>query len=244
MSAGTSTPRRRVRKAAAPDAAAPPRLLDPLGDQRFVLENVSWEEYLAIHNAIAKSAGLKTVYCDGRLTLLTESRKHGWSGERLGQLVIELARGHKMKWEDVGTATFRRRAKKGGVEGDKTFYFGENAAKLKGSKNIDLNSQPPPDLAIEIEVTNSADEAMIVWGRLCVPEVWCLDPIAMECSFWARQRDGTYDEIDQSLAFPMLKPEDVIEQLRLADELGADEWFDGLGRWIRKVILPRKRKGG
>jgi len=237
-------PRRAARKAAAPDAAAPPLLLDALGDQRIVIPNLSWEEYVAISDAIIERPNIRTFYCERRLTLLTESRKHGWYSERLGDFVKVLAQGLKMIWEDAGSATFRRRAKRGGVEGDKTFYFGENAAKMKGARDIDLNIQPPPDLAIEVEVSLSADDAVITWGRLGVTEVWRFDPIAMECSFWSRRMDGTYTEIDRSLAFPMLTPADVIEQMRLADELGAGEWHSRLGRWVRRVIVLRKRKGG
>ena len=174
---------------------------------------------------------------------MTESRKHGWYAERLGHFVAELARGLKMSWELAGSATFRRRAKKGGVEGDKTFYFGEHAVRMKGPRDIDLNVQPPPDLAIEVEVSHSAEDAVLVWGRLGVAEVWRFDPIAMECSFWSRRADGTYDRIERSLAFPMLTPEDVVEQMRLADNLGMGEWYSRLGRWVRKVIVPRKRKG-
>ena len=114
---------------------------------------------------------------------------------------------------------------------------------MRGSQDIDLNVQPPPDLAIEVEVSHSADDAVITWGRLGVAEVWRFDPIAMDCSFWSRRSDGTYDRIERSLAFPMLTPEDVVEQMRLADNLGAGEWYSGLGRWVRKVIIPRKRKG-
>ncbi len=71
----------------------------------------------------------------------------------------------------------------GGVEGDKTFYFGEHARTMKGPKDIDLDVQPPPDLAIEVEVTHSADDAVIGWGRLGVPEVWRFDPIALRMLF-------------------------------------------------------------
>lgn len=201
-----STTRRPARKVAAPDAAAAPLLVDPLGDQRIVLEDLTWEEYVAISDTIVERPNIRTFYCDGRLTVLTESRKHGWYGERLGELVKELARVLKIRREDAGTATFRRRLKKGGVEGDKTFYFGEHAARMKGAKDIDLNVQPPPDLAIEVEVSHSADDAVIVWGRLCVPEVWRFDAIAMECSFWSRQRDGSYARLDRSLAFPLRSP--------------------------------------
>ncbi len=237
-------PRRVRRKAATPDAAAAPLLLDALGDQRIVIPNLGWEEYVAINDAIVERPNIRMFYCDGRLTLLTESRKHGWYGERLGQLVAELARVLKVPIEDAASATFRRRAKRRGVEGDKTFYFRENATKMKGSKDIDLDVQPPPDLAIEVEVSHSADDAVIAWGGLGVSEVWRFDPIAMECTFWSRRADGTYDCIKRSLAFPMLTPDDVVEQMRLADELGSGEWYARLGRWVRKVIVPRKRKGG
>jgi Uma2 family endonuclease len=241
---GTTTIRRPRRKVAAPAAAAPPVVVDALGDQRFFLTDVSWESYVAINDAIVERPGLRMYYCDGRLTLLTQSRKHSWHAERLGELVIELARVLKVPREDAGSATFRRRAKKGGVEGDKTYYFRENAAKMKGSKDIDLNVQPPPDLAIEVEVSHSAEDAVIVWGRLGVAEVWRFDPIAMACTFWSRRVDGTYDRIERSLAFPMLTPGDVVEQMRLADESGSGEWYARLGGWVRRVIVPRKRKGG
>jgi Uma2 family endonuclease len=240
----TLTPRRSRQRVAASTAATAPLLLDALGDQRIVIPDLSWEQYVAINDAVVERPSIKMVYCDGRLTLLTQSRKHSWHSERLGELVIELARVLKVPREDAGSATFRRRAKKGGIEGDKTFYFRENATKMKGSKDIDLNVQPPPDLAIEVEVSHSADDAVLVWGRLGVAEVWRFDPIAMECSFWSRRSDGTYSRIEQSLAFPMLTTADVVEQMRLADQLGSGEWYAGVERWIRKVILPRKRKGG
>jgi Uma2 family endonuclease len=115
---------------------------------------------------------------------------------------------------------------------------------MKGSRDIDLNVQPPPDLAIEVEVSHSAEDAVITWGRLGVAEVWRFDPIVMECSFWSRRVDGTYERIERSLAFPMLSPDDVVAQMRLADELGFGEWHSRLVRWVRRVIVPRKRKGG
>jgi Uma2 family endonuclease len=104
--------------------------------------------------------------------------------------------------------------------------------------------QPPPDLALEIEVSHSADDAVIVWGRLGVPEVWRFDPIARECSFWKRRRNGTYARRERSVAFPMLTPADVLEQMQKADELTYGIWNTQLRRWVRKVIVPRSRAGG
>lgn len=248
--AGSARSRRPAAKpAAAPAASAavsatstfPP--VDALGDQWFVIPDLSWEKYVTVSNAIVERPGVRMIYNAGRLTLLTESRKHGWYGERFPFLVWRLAQELNMTWEDAGSATYRKEEKQGGVEGDKTYYFGEHAELMRGSKDIDLASQPPPDLAIEVEVSHSADDAVIVWGRLGVPEVWRFDPIAFECSFWKRRRNGTYGRIKHSLAFPMLTPDDVRDQMRLADELGAARWSVQLDNWIRTVIIPRTAGG-
>lgn len=217
--------------------------VDALGDQWFVIPDLSWEKYLTVSDAIVERPGLRMIYNEGRLTLLTESRKHGWYSRSLYRFVMALAVGLRMECEFSGSATYRKQAKDGGVEGDETFYFGEHARLMQGPKDVDLASQPPPDLAVEVEVSHSADDAVIVWGRLGVPEVWRFDPVARECSFWKRRRNGPYARIKQSLAFPLLTPTDVLEQIRLAEEQGAVEWYEQLDNWIRTVIVPRKGGG-
>ena len=91
---------------------------------------------------------------------------------------------------------------------------------MKGPVDIDLATQPPPDLAIEVEVTHRADVSMGVYGRLGVPEVWRFDVEHEKLTFWRRRDDGTYGAIPRSEALPMLEPSDILGQLRGADELG------------------------
>ncbi len=239
---GVSTPLRRRKPVGVSDIPTAPCTFDPGGDQCIVLRGVSWHQYVSIDDAVVDPPNLRMIYCDGRLTLLTESRKHGWYGERLGQLVVALAEGLKIPWEDAATSTYRKKTKRGGVQGDKTFYLADHAILMRGSKNIDLKTQPPPDLAIEVEVSHSADDAVVVWGRLGVPEVWRFDPIAEEFGFWLRRPDGTFEAAECGLAFPMLTVADILEQMKRADRVGADIWHVGLGAWVRKVIVPRQRK--
>ncbi len=217
-----------------------PTVDEPGAGRWFVLPGVSWEGYVAINNAIVNPRGLRMIYCDGRLTLVTTSRKHDWYAERLAELVKVLAEQLGIHWEDGGGATYRREEVNSGVEGDKTFYFGKHAELMKGPQDIDLAVQPPPDLAIEVEVTHSADHALMVWGRLRVPEVWRFDPIADKFRFWLRQNDGTYVRSESSTAFPMLRPNDVLGQMQLADQLGAAGWNTRLALWVRDVIVPRQ----
>jgi Uma2 family endonuclease len=209
------------------------------GEQRFVMGNVSWDAYLRISEALDDHPGLRMIYCDRRLVFVGKSRRHDWFAERLGEFVKAVARGLGIPWEDAGQATFRRENMDAGLEGDKTFYFRDNAVLMRGPVDVDLAAQPPPDLAIEVEVSHSADAALLAWGRLGVPEVWRFQPKTGEFRFCVRAQDGTYASVERSLAFPSLSIADVLQQLTRANELGADRWSEQLPDWVDRVIRPR-----
>ena len=212
-------------------------------DQRFMLGGIDWGAYATISDALDEHLGVRMIYCDGRLTLVGKSRKHDWHAERLGELAKAMARASRIPWEDAGTATFRREILNAGLEGDKTFYLGDHAVQMRGSDDIDLSIPPPPDLAIEVEVAHSADAALVAWGRLGVPEVWRFCPKTSAFTFCHRTEDGSYATSEHSLSFPVLSSSDVLGQMRLANEVGADLWNEQLEEWARDVIRPRLEGG-
>jgi Uma2 family endonuclease len=223
--------------------ATPPAGETENGEQRFVAARVSWDAYVKISDALDDQPGLRLIYCDGRLVFVGKSRRHDWIAERLAELIKALARGLGIPWEDAGHATFRRENMDSGLEGDKTFYFGRNAVLMRGPIDIDLAVQPPPDLAVEVEVSHSADAALLAWGRLGVSEVWRFQPKTADLRFCVRAQDGSYMSAERSLAFAVLSTADVLEQLALANELGADRWNEQLESWVRDIIRPRLTGG-
>jgi len=225
------------RESAMAIATAKPRPLG--GEQHLVLYDLKYDSYVAIDDALGDGHAVRLIYVDGRLTFLTASRRHEWYAGRLAELVKVVASAAGIDWESAGSSTFRRREKEVGVEGDETFYFGPHAEQMRGPVNIDLTTQPPPDLAIEVEVTHPADDAMLVYGRLGVPEVWRLDVDSWALSFCLLREDGTYAASDRGVALPWLEAAEILEQLRLAESLGAGRWFLQLDGWVRAVILPR-----
>ncbi len=209
-------------------------------EQRLVLGAVSWEQYESLLRIFPDHGGLRITYIDGRLTLLSPKRRHDWHEEALGDLVKAIASGFGIDWEPAGHTTYRREDLHGGVEGDQTFYLGVNAETMRGPVEVDLSRQPPPDLAIEVELTHRADDSIAVWGRLGVPEVWRFDVDRGTLNMGIRQEDGRYSAVTRSPAFPELAPEDILSQLRIAKELGASRWYAQLGDWVRDVLLPRR----
>ncbi len=208
-------------------------------DRSLTLFGLDWKAYLQIAEALPTRHNPRLIYLDGRLTFVVTSRLRDYFAECLGDLVKGIAHELGINWEPAGQATFRDETRGGGVEGDRTYYFGEHAAIMKGPVNIDLTTQPPPDLAIEVEVSNPADRALEVWGRRGVPEVWRFDPNAWTFGFWLRRDDGTYAQADRGLAFPALEAADVIAQMRRIEEVGTARWFSELAGWVRDVLRPR-----
>jgi Uma2 family endonuclease len=223
---------------------APPLQAESV-EPKMVLEGVSWDAYAALCDSTMDRPNPRMIYCERRLVLMGKSRRHQWLAEILGDVVMGIATQLDIPCEPSGEATYRRREKDAGQEGDRTFHIGAHADLMRGDRNYDFENDPPPDLAIEVEVSHPADDAMKAWGRLAVPEVWRFHVKSFTCTFWLRRHDGSYEQIEQSLAFPMLRPSDVVEQLRVAQQVGTIPWLARLPAWVNDVIRPRlARKDG
>ncbi len=210
-------------------------------EQQFVLSRIGWDQYESLLTTFPEQAGLRLIFLDRSLTLMSPSYRHGVLAERIADIIKAVAKGLRLSWEQAGHATYRQEDKEAGVEGDKTYYFGEHSRAMTFERAIDLTTQPPPDLAVEIEHTHKADKAIVVWGRLGVPEVWRMEVDPWSLSFGSREADGTYKPSTESNFLLGLRPADVLNQLHLADKLGSSEWFDQLDQWVRIEILPRQK---
>jgi len=76
--------------------------------------------------------------------------------------------------EKFGSTTWKRRRLKKGTEPDTCFYVA-NAARVVGKHKIDLDSDPPPDIAVEIDTTNESRAKFPIYAALGVPEIWHYD---------------------------------------------------------------------
>ncbi len=108
-----------------------------------------------------------------------------------------------------------------GKEPDACFYL-VNEPLARGLREIDLEIHPPPDLAIEIELTNPLSDALRVYAALGVPEVWRCGGDTLR--FLHLQADGTYLEREVSRNFPDLHVHDVLTRLAAAEQTDLIAW--------------------
>lgn len=84
-----------------------------------------------------------------------------------------------IEFDPLGSTTFKREDIDAGVEPDECFYI-QNEAVTRSLERIDVNINPPPDLAIEIDVTSDSQIKKNSYQVLGVPELWIYDGRKLE----------------------------------------------------------------
>jgi Uma2 family endonuclease len=165
-----------------------------------LFHGITWDEYrwLSDHRDEVCS-GIRLVYDRGRLELVAPSFFHERISRRLAQCVIGLSGALKTPVLSGGATTFSREDLDNGLEPDECFYI-QNIERVRPLTDIDLSVHPPPDLAIEVDHTNSTIPKDPIYARLGVPELWRFDEVAV--TFLLRQPDGSYTPSPTSRAFP------------------------------------------
>jgi len=210
------------------------------GDQCVVLHDIDWKGYCTMLRLRGERRLPRMIYCDGELVLVSPSYIHELLAERLGLFVAVVVEELDIPCKIAGSTTLRRRKKDVGVEGDKTFYL-SNAHKVAGKDEIDLRTDPPPDLAIEAVHTHEVATALKVYRRLRVPEVWVCDEEGLR--ILVRRANGRYSTSESSAAFPYLKGTEIFARVSGSVSELETGWLKDLRRWVRDVLIPRRAGG-
>ena len=118
---------------------------------RLILHNVSWRRYESLLRQFA-DRHLFLTYYRGTLEMMSPSFPHDRYSRLIFQLIHALARHKRLPIVSAGSTTLRRKRVKVGIEADEAFYI-KNVDAVLGLEEIDLTIHPPPDLAVEIEVS-------------------------------------------------------------------------------------------
>lgn len=189
----------------------------PPPGRSMVLEDVDWNMYNRLLLAFAERPRVRLTYDRGRLEIMAPLLAHDDDSDFVGDMVKILAEEFGLPLKRGGSVTIRRRQIERGIEPDRCFWIA-NAERMAGVRKLDLRRHPPPDLAIEIDVTHSSMDRIDIYAKLGVPELWRLDGNAL--IFYVLDDAGTYQASPQSKTFPTIAPGDLLPFIKEARETG------------------------
>ena len=193
------------------------------------LQDVSWEEYEELVERRDEVSHVRLSYDEGRLEIMSPSAEHERYARLFEHLIAILTEELNLEFDSCGSVTLRRQKKSKGTEPDDCFYI-RNLAQILGRKQINLETDPPPDLAIEIDITHPALDKLPIYAGLGVPEVWRYNGARVE--FYRLVEEG-YAVIPASDLFPFLMPAALVEYLRLGSTQGINTMRRAFRAWVQ-----------
>ncbi len=211
---------------------------------RTVLRDIPYRVFLALR-APEENNHVRMDYWNGTLTIMSPGYLHDLSGQRLALLIPFVALVFDIPMSSAGSTTLSRPGigpRKGfGKEPDASFYFA-NEPRIRGNTEIQLEVDPPPDLAIEVENSRNLGRKLATYAHLGVPELWRYNVKTGRLWFGALHEDGTYLPIERSRSLPMLTPAIVLDLLARGQGVDQTRWFRETMDWLRDALLPRYRQ--
>jgi Uma2 family endonuclease len=185
----------------------PPALHPRPRRDRVRLSGVDWRTYSHLLRIFDERPGWRLTYDRGELEIMSPSVEHENDDRFLARMVMALTEELDMPIKEGGSVTMRRRGKQRGLEPDDCFWIA-NAARMAGRRRLDLRTDPPPDLALEVDVTHSSLDRLSIYRALRVPEVWRLDGDRL--TFHVLSAAGEYELAAASRIFLWVKPADLL----------------------------------
>jgi Uma2 family endonuclease len=135
-----------------------------------ILRYQTWAEYEVLLAGRRSSAAIKIRFNAEKqeISLMAPLAGHGRRADILVDLVKAMLRHQGREWDSSHPITLKR-LRSAGAEPDACFYI-QNWQAILGKERIDLSQDPPPDLAIEVDLTSLTD--LEIYQALGVPELW------------------------------------------------------------------------
>ncbi|EIJ43863.1 hypothetical protein BegalDRAFT_3037 [Beggiatoa alba B18LD] len=206
------------------------QLIIPAG-QHVLLNNIDWASFEAILQELGEHRASRLTYHQGVLEIMTPLLQHESAKELIGDFVKILLEEQNYDFNSVGSTTFKSVTMKYGIEPDQCFYI-EHEPQIRGKDRLDLKIDPPPDLAIEIDITS--ETWISTYEALAVPELWRYD--GHELHIYVLQ-EGHYVQTEQSLHFPQFPVvqaiPDYLQQTKVA---GRNKVMRAFRAWVRGFL--------
>ncbi len=199
--------------------------------QRIQLQDVNWNDFVAILDELGDKRAWRIAYSDEVLDIRMPLPEHEVDKELIGDMVKILLEELDIDNECFGSTTFKRQDVAKGIEPDQCFYI-RNHAVMIGKRRVDLTIDPPPDLAIKVDVTSKT--GLDAYRALGVPELWRFEDGQLQISLL---QNGQYQDANSSPHFPNFPIINGISQfLDRSQSEGRSPTLKAFRQWVRELI--------
>jgi Uma2 family endonuclease len=199
-----------------------------------LLRGQTWQDY---QRALAEREQLgrryRITYDRGVLEIMTVGAPHEQWKMRLANLLELFMMERAIPFDSLGNWTVQREDLDRGLEPDLCYYI-QNEALVRGRSDLDLEHVPPPDLAIEVEVSRTVHDRIGIYEALGVPEIWRYGGEAV--TVLVRGPNGGYGQSATSRAIPSFPLDEVRRRMQAVGMTDQGSWMRDWQAWVRANV--------
>lgn len=197
----------------------------------LLLKEINWSMFEKLLEELGETRAARLSYSQGMLEIMVPLAEHGSDKKIIGNLVEILLEELDMEFWALGSTTFQNEQMAQAVEPDECFYI-QHEAQVRGKKRLDLTQDPPPDLAIEIDITSRT--RFDNYEKLGVPELWRYDGDSLEINCLPAYR---YVASETSALFPQFPLLEVIPRYVKESQMsGRNATMKAFREWVRMLV--------
>ncbi|MDZ7961399.1 MAG: Uma2 family endonuclease [Aulosira sp. DedQUE10] len=199
--------------------------------QQLLIEDVSWQQFENILAELGEHRAARISYSHGFLEIMVPLPEHEKAKEIIGDLVKILLNRRIINYDALGSTTLKSEKMTQVVEPDACFYI-QNQAAIIGKNRINLSVDPPPDLAIKIDLTSRTQ--LDNYQILGVPELWRYGKKGLQINVL---QAGNYVESDFSPTFPDIPIIELVNQsVQQSQVVGSSQAMQAFRNWVQDNI--------
>ncbi|MBD2209851.1 Uma2 family endonuclease [Nostoc linckia FACHB-104] len=203
---------------------------------RVILRNISWQTYQFLVKDFEQQPAMRLTYDRGLLEIRMPLDPHETYRKLLGRLVEALSEELEIEIRSLGSRTCDREDLGRGLEPDQCYYI-QNEQAVWDKEQIDLSKDPPPDLAIEVDITSSSINRLDIYADLGVPEVWRYDGQNLIMYHLENQQ---YQNCSRSITFPLLTSSEIERFLNLKKTTKENALIRLFREWVRENLATNE----
>ena len=213
-------------------------------NNRISLKGIKWNTYQALLKDLAETSRKRVTYDQEILEIMSNGCSRRWNcipaysatplpeheiNKRfLGRIVETATEVLGLEIYSLGSVTLMRKDLQRGIEPDECYYISREAT-MRGKLTLDLNHDPPPDLAIEIDITSSSLNRLDIYAKLGITEVWRFD--GQNLLIYILQ-DEVYRQQEKSNVLSVLSRSEILQFLKQRQEMGENALLKKFRQWL------------
>lgn len=199
--------------------------------QQLLVEDVNWQQFESILAELGERRASRLSYSNGRLEIMVPLPEHEKAKEIIGDMIKILLETRQIAFESLGSTTLKNERMSQAVEPDTCFYI-QNQAAVIGKNRLDMSVDPPPDLAIEIDLTSRTQ--LDNYQILGVPELWRYARRGLQINVLQTEQ---YIESDVSPTFPNIPIVELVNQYTQQSQVaGRTHAIQAFKNWVRENL--------